>query len=91
MRYGYDLNDPLDRKMYLYKKQKEFERVNNKDLTLSQAYTEYLKESQLEMEYFKLREQQEQEFEKTKENFLKEVEEETEKAVNDILKSLNFN
>jgi hypothetical protein len=45
MRYGYDLNDPLDRKMYLYKKQKEFERVNNKDLTLSQAYTEYLKES----------------------------------------------
>lgn len=43
------------------------------------------------MEYFKLREQQEQEFEKTKENFLKEVEEETEKAINDILKSLNFN
>ena len=45
MRYGYDLKNPMDREMYLEMRKREFERVNNKDLTLSQAYAEYLKDN----------------------------------------------
>lgn len=45
MRYGYDLKNPMDREMYLKMRQREFERVNNKDLTLQQSYTEYLKDN----------------------------------------------
>ena len=95
MRYGYDLKNPMDREMYLKMRQREFERANNKDLTLQQAYTEYLKDNQKEMEYFKWRDRQEQEIkkeqQKQKEDFIKEVEEETETAINDIIKSLKFN
>ena len=94
MRYGYDLKKPMDREMYLKMRQREFERANNKDLTLQQAYTEYLKDNQKEMEYFLWRDRQEQEMkkeqEKQKDDFIKEVEEETEKAVNEILKLLKF-
>ena len=94
MRYGYDLKNPMDREMYLKMRQREFERANNKDLTLQQAYTEYLKDNQKETEYFVWRDRQEQEIkkeqEKQKDDFIKEVEEETEKAVNEILKSLKF-
>lgn len=94
MRYGYDLKNPMDREMYLKIRQREFERANNKDLTLQQAYTEYLKDYQKEMEYFVWRDRQEQEMEKAqekqKDDFIKEVKEETETAINDIIKSLKF-
>ena len=61
MRYGYDLRDTRDREMYLKMKKREFERVNNKDLNLQQAYTEYLKDSFMERDYFIQREKEEQE------------------------------
>lgn len=34
MRYGYDLKNPRDREMYLKKRKREIERVNNKELNL---------------------------------------------------------
>ena len=74
MRYGYDLKNPMDREMYLKMRQREFERVNNKDLTLSQAYTEYLKDNKKEMEYFLWRDRQEQELKKEREKQIKKHE-----------------
>lgn len=90
MRYGYDLKKPMEKRMYMEMRKREFERLNNKDLTLSQAYTEYLKDRQKEIEYFRDRDNQEKEMEQQKEQFIKEVEKETENAVNKILKSLKF-
>ena len=56
MRYGYDLKNPMDREIYLKMRQREFERANNKDLTLQEAYTQYLKDNQIERDYFIQRE-----------------------------------
>ncbi len=93
MRYGYDLKNPMDREMYLKMKQREFERVNNKDLTLQQAYTEYLKDSFKERDYFILRDKMEQEQEKEMEKQLeeqieKQLPEFIEKTLADLLKGL---
>lgn len=82
MRYGYDLKNPMDREMYLEMRKREFERVNNIDLTLSQAYAEYLKDNKKEMEYFKFRDKMEKEQEKEIE---KQIEEQIEKQLPDFI------
>lgn len=91
MRYGYDLKNPMDREMYLEMRKREFERVNNKDLTLSQAYAEYLKDNKKEMDYFRFRDKMEQEQEKEMEKQLeeqieKQLPEFIEKTLADLLK-----
>ncbi len=84
MRYGYDLRDTRDREMYLKMKKREFERVNNKDLNLQQAYTEYLKDSFMERDYFIQREKEEQEAAAAIE---KEIQEQIEKQLPQVLES----
>ena len=91
MRYGYDLKNPRDREMYLKMRKREFERVNNKDLTLQEAYTEYLKDSFMERDYFLQRDKEEKEAAAEME---KEIQEQIEKqlpqflddVLNDLLK-----
>ena len=93
MRYGYDLRNPMDREMYLKMRQREFERVNNKDLTLEQAYTQYLKDNQIERDYFIQREKMEAaaaaEAEKIIEQEIeKKLQPLLESSLNEILKGL---
>ena len=59
-------------------------------MTPQEKYIEYIKEQQKEFDYFLERDRQERELEQMKTEFIKEVEEETETAVYDILKSLKF-
>ena len=84
MRYGYDLRDTRDREMYLKMKKRELERVNNKDLNLQQAYTEYLKDSFMERDYFIQREKEEQAAAAEME---KEIQEQIEKQLPQVLES----
>ena len=93
MRYGYDLKNPMDREMYLKMRQREFERVNNKDLTLQEAYTQYLKDSQIERDYFIQRDKMEAaaaaEAEKIIEQEIeKKLQPLLESSLNEILKGL---
>jgi hypothetical protein len=59
-------------------------------LTPQEKYIEYIKEQQKEFEYFQERDRQEKELEQMKTDFIKEVEEETETAVYDLLNLLKF-
>ena len=79
----------MDRKMYLEMKKREFERVNNKDMTLSQAYTEYLKDNQKEMEYFRLRDEIEKaQAAEAEKEIEKQIEERLPQFLDDVLKDL---
>lgn len=90
MRYGYDLTNPKEMEMYVQKKQREYQRAFNPNLTIQEKYIEFIKEQQAEFDYFQERDRQERELEQMKTDFIKEVEEETETAINDIIKSLKF-
>lgn len=90
MRYGYDLRNPKEMEMYVQKKQREYQRAFNTNLTPQEKYIEYIKEQQKEFEYFQERDRQEKELEQMKTDFIKEVEEETETAVYDLLNLLKF-
>ena len=37
MRYGYDINNPIEREMLLNRFERNFKRANNKDLTLQEG------------------------------------------------------
>ena len=83
----------MDREMYLKMRQREFERVNNKDLTLQEAYTQYLKDNQIERDYFIQREKMEAaaaaEAEKIIEQEIeKKLQPLLESSLNEILKGL---
>lgn len=83
----------MDREMYLKMRQREFERVNNKDLTLQEAYTQYLKDSQIERDYFIQRDKMEAaaaaEAEKIIEQEIeKKLQPLLENSLNEILKGL---
>lgn len=90
MRYGYDLRNPKEMEMYVQKKQREYQRAFNPNLTPQEKYIEYIKEQQKEFDYFQERDRQEKELEQMKTDFIKEVEEETETAVYDLLNLLKF-
>lgn len=60
-------------------------------MTIQEKYIEIIKERQKEFKYFQEQDRQEKEMEQMKTEFIKEVEEETETAINDILKSLKIN
>ena len=59
MRYGYDINNPIEREMLLNRFERNFKRANNKDLTLQEGLVYVMKEHREEMEYFIQREKQE--------------------------------
>ena len=52
MRYGYDINNPIEREMLLNRFEKNFKRANNKELTFEEGFMEVMKEHREEMEYF---------------------------------------
>lgn len=68
MQFGYDFNDPIEREMYIEKKKKQFESVNDNTKTIQEKYIEYIKERQKETEYFfnreKIKEQLQEQIEK---------------------------
>ena len=64
MRYGYDLNNPLEREMYFKKHERDLQRMLNKGEDINKNFRDIIKETQEEIEYFKQREKQEQEEEK---------------------------
>ena len=74
MRYGYDLNNPIERDMYFKKKQRDLQRMFDKDKDINQSFAEVIRETQEELKYFQQREKQEQEIEKR-------IQEETEKRI----------
>ena len=88
MKYEYDLNNPIEREMFLNKQKKQWERVNNKDLTLQQGFIEVMKEYQKDMEYFYNRDKMEKEIEQQVVKQLQEqLPEFVENTVEDLLKA----
>ena len=80
MRYGYDINNPIEREMLLNRFEKNFKRANNKELTFEEGFMEVMKEHREEMEYFQQREKQEKYIrEKVEKQIRKELEKEIEK------------
>ena len=84
MRYDYDLNNPIEREMFIEKQKKQWNRVNNKELSLQQGFIEVMKEQQKEMEYFQYRDRIEKEL-------LKQVEEKTTEVIENVLNNLQIN
>lgn len=84
IRYDYDLNNPIEREMFIEKQKKQWNRVNNKELSLQQGFIEVMKEQQKEMEYFQYRDRIEKEL-------LKQVEEKTTEVIENVLNNLQIN
>ena len=55
MRYGYDMNNPIEREMYFEKHQREMQRAADNTKTIQEKYNEFIKEQQAEFEYFRKR------------------------------------
>ena len=91
MRYGYDLNNPLEREMYFKRLVRNLQRANDKNITFEQGFNEVMKEHQEEMEYFLQREKQEKYIrEKLEKQIRKELEKEIEKEIeNKVEKKLD--
>ena len=64
MRYGYDMNNPIEREMYIEKHKRELQRAADNTKTPQEKYNEIIKEQQKEFEYFRNREKMEIELEK---------------------------
>lgn len=86
MRYGYDLNNPIERNMFFEKHQRSLQRMFNSDKKTSLNFAEVIKEIQEELNYFKQREKQEQEIEKRiQEETNKRVQQQIEKELPNII------
>lgn len=55
MRYGYDINNPIEREIYIQKHKRELQRAADNTKTPQQKYNEFIKEHQAEFEYFRKR------------------------------------
>ena len=64
MRYGYDMNNPIERQMYIDKHKRDLQRQFDNTKTPQEKYNEIIKEQQKEFEYFRNREKMEIELEK---------------------------
>lgn len=64
MRYGYDMNNPIERQMYIDKHKRDLQRQFDDTKTPQEKYNEIIKEQQKEFEYFRNREKMEIELEK---------------------------
>lgn len=84
IRYDYDLNNPIEREMFIEKQKNQWNRVNNKELSLQQGFIEVMKEQQKEMEYFQYRDRIEKELSK-------QVEEKTVEVIETVLNNLQIN
>lgn len=84
MKYGYDFNNPKERKMYFQKKQRDLKRQIN-TVDINDGLWEIIKEHQNEIQYFREREREDFQLTPEQEN---QITEEIETAVNDLLNSL---
>lgn len=84
MKYGYDFNNPKEREMYFQKRQRDLKRQIN-TVDINDGLWETIKEHQNEIQYF--REREREDFQLTPEQE-KQITEEIETAVNDLLNSL---
>ena len=84
MRYGYNLNNPKERKMYFQKRQRDLKRQIN-TVDINDGLWEIIKEHQNEIQYFREREREDFQLTPEQEN---QITEEIETAVNDLLNSL---
>lgn len=84
MKYGYDFNNPKEREMYFQKRQRDLKRQIN-TVDINDGLWEIIKEHQNEIQYF--REREREDFQLTPEQE-KQITEEIETAVNDLLNSL---
>ena len=64
MRYGYDMNNPIERQMYIDEHKRDIQRQFDDTKTPQEKYNEIIKEQQKEFEYFRNREKMEIELEK---------------------------
>lgn len=64
MRYGYNMNNPIERQMYIDKHKRDLQRQFDDTKTSQEKYNEIIKEQQKEFEYFRNREKMEIELEK---------------------------
>ena len=84
MKYGYDFNNPKERKMYFQKRQRDLKRQIN-TVDINDGLWEIIKEHQNEIQYFREREREDFQLTPEQEN---QITEEIETAVNDLLNSL---
>lgn len=84
MKYGYDFNNPKERKMYFQKRQRDLNRQIN-TVDINDGLWEIIKEHQNEIQYFREREREDFQLTPEQEN---QIVEEIETAVNDLLNSL---
>ena len=84
MKYGYDFNNPKERKMYFQKRQRDLKRQIN-TVDINNGLWEIIKEHQNEIQYFREREREDFQLTPEQEN---QIAEEIETAVNDLLNSL---
>lgn len=84
MRAIYNLNIPEERKMYLEIKTNNYKRQIDDTKTIQEKYNDIIKERQIQFDFIN------NYLEQIENDFIKEVEQKTETAVNEILKSLNF-
>ena len=64
MRYGYDMKNPIERKMYNDKHKRDLQSQFDDTKTPQEKYQEIIKEQKKEFEYFRNREKMEIELEK---------------------------
>ena len=87
MKYGYDFNNPKERKMYFQKRQRDLKRQIN-TVDINDGLWEIIKEHQNEIQYFREREREDFQLTPEQEN---QISEEIETAVNDLLNALKTN
>ena len=52
MRYGYDMQNPIEREMYIEKHKRELQRAADQTKTPQEKYAEFIREQQAEFDYF---------------------------------------
>lgn len=87
MRYGYDMNNPIERQMYIDKHKRDLQRQFDDTKTPQEKYNEIIKEKQKEFEYFRNREEMEKELEKQAAEKLPDI---LEKQIAELLKGFEM-
>lgn len=91
MRYGYDMNNPIERQMYIDKHKRDLQRQFDNSKTPQEKYIDFIKEQQKEFDYFYNREKMEKELEKDLEKQAEEkLPEILENTLADLLKGFEM-
>ena len=89
MRYGYDMNNPIEREMYIEKHKRELQRAADNTKTPQEKYNEFIKEQQAEFEYFRKRDLRERaEAAEAEKQIQEQIEEKLPQMIDKVLDNL---